>query len=573
MAIDFTLTSVNNYQLIGSLTTNLALDSSNPGGGVVLAEWNTYDDGTYDDETYEPAAVYSANIDNRQILNFKVAWSSTGDSNDIKFQYRTSQNGISFTPWNAEIDATTIKEQAIMGFRYYSIRFIFESSLWSDSDSIESVTISDMDTILKEIKKHKMKVFRRLFMRRRLATDGEYEANWVQVPNADIVKFGTIKSSIDDVIPGFFKYSGLNFELMNDVGTYSNVNEDKSFFFGAATISRTLIKVEAGYENEFGTEFPTDPTLYIGLISDNPTYTESSRVKFKTKHLSSVLDEFPSDQIVGLGSTQTASDIITKIRDHTDSVGTAIFQKFISLGAWNFTTTTQNYDMATSTSLQGLSCWKLMQQLAVSEENVMFMTRTGDFNFVDNDLLSSASSFHFSGIGDSDRTSGHNIARNISVVEDVRKVFNRIKIQYDKDDTTTSFEIKNEVWNWGNVSSSSFLYGVREFKYKNTFLNASTSAVLASTLFDDLSFPKTRINIESKFIPHLSVNDQVTITYKTRKTIGFSGVSLWGEAVIGEDRWGERLGFNIEVDNLSSQILNLDHNIDKFSSKARLKEQ
>lgn len=433
-------------------------------------------------------------------------------------------------------------------------------------------------SILQQIKKHKMTMFRRLFIRRRIVSaSNEYEADWVQIATDDIVKFGTVKISVDDVIPAFFKYGGLTFELLNDEGKYSSITDDKSLFFGATSITRTLVKLEAGYQDSTGTEFPTDPTLFIGLITDNPTFTESSRVRFRTKHLTGILDETPSDRIGGLGAAGSVGSILALIKNYTDGSANLVHQKFISSGAWNIpSTSSKTYNMATTTNLQNKSAWKLMQQLAVAEDSVVYMDRIGSLFFQDKDSVSSASQFHFSGIGDSDKTSGHNISKQISVVEDIKNVFNRIKVQYetatDNQTTTASsverFKIANESFVWGD-SSSSFTYGVREFKYKNTFLDSTAAGALTTELLAIHKDPKTRVDMVTKFVPHLAVLDRVTVTYKTRQAKG-SG-ALWGAAVFGVDVWGERLGFNIEIDNQASKIMRLEHNVDNFTSKVRVK--
>jgi hypothetical protein len=423
-------------------------------------------------------------------------------------------------------------------------------------------------TIKSEIKKDRMKVFRRIYIKRR-ETTGEYETDWVELDPTTIKTFGTISYSVDDVLPNFYKFSGLTFSVLNNDGQYSDITDDKSIFYQKLTRFRSLIKVEAGYENpDTGAELPTTPTLFVGISSEDAPYTENNIVNFKTKHISSIFDEFPADRITGLNSTLTAQGIVEKIRDHEDSNGVKIFQKYFTIGAWNIQTTTNNYAMVTGTDLQGISCWKLMQKLAAAENYVVYVDRIGDFYFEDRANITTTVEYHFSGLNDTDKTFGHNMIGNISVDENIRKVFNRVKIQFEKEDTTTSFIIRNESWDWGD-SSSSFLYGVREYSYKNTWLDQTTASTVAGTIYDEFLNPKDEVKFKSKFVPQLMVQDRVSVTYRTER---IQGDYLWGYFNWGSGIWGESFGYNIDLNNDEFQITNLMHNIDQFTSSLVLRE-
>ena len=418
-----------------------------------------------------------------------------------------------------------------------------------------------MGSLLGEIKKRKHRVFRRIYMKRR-QSDGEYEPTWQRIPDKYIKRYGSIKYSVDDVLPNVFKTGAFKFKVLNKDGYFSDTTEDKSFFFGYLTQQRTFVKVEGGYIGEDGTEYPTNSTLFVGLLSEDKSFNEDSIVDFSCKHVSSVLDEFPSDQVPGLGSTQTASEVITKIKDYTDSNSIAIFQKYISTGGWNIQTSTTYYNLATSTSLQNLSCWKLIQKLSEAENYVAYIDQFGDFFFKDRENLASDSSFHFSGVGDTDKTYGHNIMQQISVDDNIRKVYNRVRVKFNSGDTISSYYIRNEAWDWGD-SSSSFIYGVREYKYNNTFLDSATAITVGDTIYNEFNFPKKEIKLKAKFLPQLMVQDKVDITYQTQL---YSGDDLWNYFNWGDGIWGERSGYNINLTNAEQRITNITHNLENFSS-------
>ena len=423
-----------------------------------------------------------------------------------------------------------------------------------------------MATIKEVTKKSSMKVFRRLFMKRR-ETDGEYETDWQTIPSIFIKKWGGVQAGTSDVLQSFFKFSGFNFTCENNTGFFSDTTDDKSFFAGKLDRIRTLVKVEAGYTAETSTgsdvELPTSPTIFVGLIREDMAYRQDNLVNFKVNHLSSIFQETPADAIAGLGSTQSASDIITAIKNYTDGSNVLVFQKYISSGGWNITATTNQYNMATTSTLQGKSCWDLMRQLSEAENFIVYIDRLGDFHFKAKTEGSSITA-HFSGPGDTtDKTWGKNVLANISVDQDVRNVFNRVEITFD---TTSSLAVNQETWAWGD-SSSSFRYGVRTFKYSNDLMGTTTASTVGDNIFNEFQFPKQKVKVKTKFMPHLNVLDLTEITYKTQVR---SGEAEYGTAVMDVDFWGERAGLNIEIDG-NFKVWSYSHNIGNFTTQIELR--
>lgn len=399
---------------------------------------------------------------------------------------------------------------------------------------------------------------------RRRESSGEYETSWQRIPDADIKKFGTISYSLDDVMPTFFDMSGFQLEVINNDGYYSDVSDDKSFWYGYLTRHRTLVKVEAGYIYTVGTEYPTTTTLFVGMLGEKLPYKQDNIVPMEIDHLSQIFKEFPCDQISGLGAGQKAYEFIEKVRDFTDIGANAYFQKFISSGAWYIQSTTNTYDFATSTSLRGMSCWEMMTKLAAAENYVVYVSRDGAFYFQDKVAVTTTAQYHFSGVGDSDKTYGHNIMDDVAVDENVEKVFNRIIITYN--DTNEQY-VKAETWQWGD-SSSSFMYGVRTYEYSNEWMKTGTAEDVATEIYTEFVNPKDQIIMKTKFVPQLMLNDRVSVTYKT---VTYTGDDLWGYFLWGYGVWGERSGYNINIDDVDYRITKLDHNIDQFNSVVTLR--
>ncbi|MCP4648903.1 MAG: hypothetical protein GY853_02315 [PVC group bacterium] len=420
-------------------------------------------------------------------------------------------------------------------------------------------------SIITEIKKDQAQGFRRLYLKRRVGTD--YEADWTRVPNKYIKNFGSVNFSIDDVKINFYKYSGLTWKGDNYDGYLSDIDDDRSFFYGGSTVYRTLCKVEAGYTSDDGTEYPTNSTLFVGLIGGNIEYPENNLVSFKCDHISKVFQEFNADYL-GFSGNYTASRIVEKIRDWTDTNTVAYFQKYISTGAWTIDATTHSYNIETTTSLEDYTVWEYLQLLAEAENYSFYIDRDGSFYFQQKAPLTSTVQFHFSGLNDTDKTYGMNIMKSIKWRKNTNKIYNRIRVKHIEDDTSTSYETKSENWSWGD-STSSWLYGVRTYELENTFLNTVTAGSIASNIYNEYVNPKKEVNLNSKFTPQLNLNDRISLTYKTKK---IEGGDIWGYFNWGHGFWGRRLGHNINFEDDEFRITKMTHNIDKFYSSHEMRE-
>lgn len=420
-------------------------------------------------------------------------------------------------------------------------------------------------TIESEIKKSSPEVFRRLYIKRR-QTDGEYETDWQEIDEKYIKKYGSVTFGIDDIKINFYKYSGLQFTVQNIDGYFSDENDNKSLWYGYLNRYRSLIKLEAGYTASDGTEYPTDPSLFIGIMDEAMVYKEDNLINYNCNHITRIFEEFPAVGVTGIGAEQTAKSIIEKIRDYQDGNGVSVFQKYITSGGWNITSSSDTYDLVTSGTLEGLSCWELIKKLAEAENQISYIDRLGDFYFIEK--TSGASEvYHFSGVGeDPPPTYGVNIIGKLSVDENVKQVYNRILISYG--DPSTNL-VNEETWNWAD-SSSSFRFGVRTYEYENEWIGITTASNLASSLFQAYSEPKKLVKFNAKFVPQLDIYDYVTLTYNTVTKVGGD---YWDDVDWGGGFWGKRSGFNINENNTDYYLEQIKHNLDNFTTSLVLKEK
>jgi len=129
-----------------------------------------------------------------------------------------------------------------------------------------------MSSLKNQIKANKSRVFRRLFMKRREQASGLFESSWTEI-TSDVMKWGKLKTTIDEKQYNKFKFSGARFQLSNDSGRYNPEINPSSLWFGYLSPQRSLVRVEAGFVHETmgadgiwsRTEYPNDEVLYRNI--------------------------------------------------------------------------------------------------------------------------------------------------------------------------------------------------------------------------------------------------------------------------------------------------------------------
>ena len=66
--------------------------------------------------------------------------------------------------------------------------------------------------------------------------------------------------------------------------------------------------------------------------------------------------------------------------------------------------------------------------------------------------------------------------------------------------------------------------------------------IVADNLYTEFKWPKDEVKMTTKFVPHLMVQDLISVTYKTQR---YEGDALYGYAIWDTDNYGERFGYNI----------------------------
>jgi hypothetical protein len=114
----------------------ITLDINNTAGGAALPGTILYDEAFYDEEFYTYTAHYESAVLFEENGFTSISWSATGDADDIRYQYRESNNSDDLGDWSDEEDAIGSKTLSLTK-KYLQIRFIFYSESWNDTDSVE----------------------------------------------------------------------------------------------------------------------------------------------------------------------------------------------------------------------------------------------------------------------------------------------------------------------------------------------------------------------------------------------------------------------------------------------------
>lgn len=119
--------------------SKITLDQANQAMGGIPGAWTKYDDSHYDDVNDELGGMYQSEILYNENGWTSLSWTSAGDSNDIRLQYRTGNTlaAINAASWSGESNAITNTSLSISGLpKYIQYRFLFYSATWWDSDFV-----------------------------------------------------------------------------------------------------------------------------------------------------------------------------------------------------------------------------------------------------------------------------------------------------------------------------------------------------------------------------------------------------------------------------------------------------
>jgi hypothetical protein len=412
-------------------------------------------------------------------------------------------------------------------------------------------------------------------MKRRSSTTGLYETSWYPITKY-IQKFGNFEIAIDDSRLNRFTHSGVTLLARNDWGEFNSEVEGGSLFYQYLTRYRTIIKIEAGYTDGAGNQFPTDPAQGVFILDGEINITPKTNVvELNCKSIIAPFDEFRAVELNLNTNSITASEVLSLIRDVTDGAGTLLFRQFISASSWDIQTTTNLYrTLGTTTSLNDMTVWELMNALAEAEGYVLYATRFGGLVFKDREPWTAASQFSFYGMN----SPRPNVISVQDYKEAVDKIYTHIMLKYIDEDTTTSY-IQDGTITVVGPTSDSWKYGRKTYEFENFWMNTATAQNVSANLLTQYGNLKNEIIVDSVFIPHLDLMSMVDLSY-SEESIGTThlwDLENWAADTITSDVapvlvWAGDTGASIDFAQEPFYIISKQTDLDTFKTTFKFRE-
>jgi hypothetical protein len=241
--------------------------------------------------------------------------------------------------------------------------------------------MSDYSAIEEILKKRNFKIFRRIFMKRRNPQD--FEPTWQPISNERIISYGTITNNFDKPSVWQVVYSNVSVVLNNFDGYFSDTDNLNSFFSGCSTRLDTMIKIEAGYLDEAGIEYPANPTVFVGYLL---TAEENERqITLTFAPISEIMKRFMmTDADLVTGVPFENKEIMDRLVSQKDSLGNYNFGRYYDWHNWHYkvgrtsgiiigsTYTMQDYKL--------LTVWEASLKLAESVGQSVYFDPQGRFH-------------------------------------------------------------------------------------------------------------------------------------------------------------------------------------------------
>ena len=418
--------------------------------------------------------------------------------------------------------------------------------------------------------------FRKVEIKRRQLSDALYESEWLDITDY-VERFGTLQTSIDATRLNTFVHSGLNLTVKNDFGEFNPEWDGASIFNGYLTRMRTLVRVSAGYTDGSGNSFPSDPVQGIFIMSGEINLVgQNNQVNLNCKSLVNIFQDVRADEIIGITSSITSSEIVEKIRDASDGSGNLLFRTFITSTSWDIQTTTALLTgLGTSTTLENYSVWELMNKLAEVENFVVHITREGGVVFGDRQPNDTESQFSLYGAGYRDP----NIIKVNEYKEAVDKLFTHIRFQWSEGDTSTSY-IEAGTATTIDTRSDEWRYGRRTYEFENTFFSdAGTAQLAASRILNAFANLRSELNVDCEFLPDIEILDRIDVSYR-EGSIG--SIWVWDRYDWAADTttsdgpnvmlWASETSSVIDFTRKHFKVISRKTNLDNFVTTLELRE-
>lgn len=449
-------------------------------------------------------------------------------------------------------------------------------------------------TIESEIRNPRGRIFRRLFIKRRLATTGLFETNWLDI-SEDVKRWGKISKSIDAIQYNKVKFSDVNIVMANDRGIYNPEDDEASLWYGYASQQRTLVKIETGFVHQTlsssgiytNTEYPTNPVAFVGFIYGDINISDSNEITFPVKPLTEVFRTFPTANLTGYTTTgMTANQFITMLRDQTDGSANFLFRPFFgdTTTNWQYTSSSIVYpdvrDTSTSVAPGGQendfyrkNCWEAIEKLAETENQVPYITRDGAFIFADREPNTSTAQFEFFGRGVFANNYGQTIKQINKYSKKMSNYYSRVEVKWIQVHTTTAVVATQTSSMVVSGTNTAWNFGHKTYKLENYWIQTLTSAqTLANNIFSHVSARKAELEFTTTYVPHLELLDRVAVSYQSSSQTDNDrwDVFDWADDASSDPDdliWPLQSGDALRFDAMEFKLVSIDLNLDSLDTK------
>jgi hypothetical protein len=445
--------------------------------------------------------------------------------------------------------------------------------------------MSETPSLLNEIKKPISHIFRRFFVKRRDATTGAFESNWQEMTQY-VSRWGKYTWSVDTPRYGDLRFDNNILVVSNTRGTFNPSDNESSYWYGYGDIQRTLVKIEAGFTHFtqsssglwYGTEFPTNPTLWLGIISGDIYFDGGSLVQIPVRPVMQVFRDYQANQLSGFTSTGISSGgFLAILRDHTDGSGNFVFRPFIGDGtstSWTIETNSSvlyaNLNTSSAQDLHQYSVWDVVEKLANGENKFTFVNQSGSLVW-QSKTIGASEIFQFHGLGSNNRVYGQTIKKINRYGKRLTGFYSRVAVKYVNIDTSTAF-VNTALPYSVSGTNTAWNLGQRTFRLDNFWLpDSAAAAVVASAVFAKVSSQSEEIDFSTSFVPHVQLMDNVSITYDASEYANTR--SLWdqrnwsGVADVMDLFWDPEVGDAVILQSTTFQVLSVEIDLDNAACR------
>lgn len=440
------------------------------------------------------------------------------------------------------------------------------------------------ETILTQIKAAHSNIFRRVWVKRKLATTGLFEDDWQNI-SSDVKTWGTIKREIDSVRYSKLRFGDVLMKFENSSGRYNPFDDEASLWFGFTSQQRSLIKIECGFFSHTVTsslihtitEYPTTASVFYGIISGDLFNSDDNHVQIQVRPLSQIFRDYPARNLTGFTSTGlTATQFFNMIRDQTDGAGSFIFRPFFgnTTTNWEIESTSNvysNLNTATAADVFDKNVWDIMEKLSEAEDKIIYIRNDGVFKFSSRDATTTVS-FEFYGNGFVNNEYGHTIKKINRFGKKQSDYYSRVEVKWIDSNTFTSVRVKesaftvtgsNDAWNLGH----------RTFQFENFWIPTITVAdTILNNIFNNVTQLKNQVEFTTSLVPHLELLNRIEISYDSSALDPSSRWDLFNWAFDDTNTstdlyWDRFMGDAIRLTEAEFKILGIELNLDRLDTK------